>query len=557
MTSLLTGSLRRPFLRVARPLLALLSLAAMAGTAAAQDLGDGIDEILSWVTPSTPGCAVAVAHEGERIVYAAYGSADLEHDVPLTPDTVFDVGSVVKQFVAAAVLLLVEDGRCSLGDDVREHIPELFDYGHVVTIDHLLTHTSGLRDWLGLRNLSSEDDDALTMILRQRGLNFVPGEEWSYSNSNYVLLKELVARLSETSFSDFAQSRIFEPLEMQATTYATGPLEGHERLAVGYEKRGPLWQKDVLVGNERGGGGALLSTVGDLLIWNEALAGDRLGAFVSAKLDEPARLSSGRQLGYSRGLFLERVPGRRVIWHTGSAGGYKAMLSRYPDQGLSIAILSNAGESSNRSELTRLIVDRLAPASDSRDAAPEASSAVTDLASKAGLYFSERTGDPLRLVAQGGELRIVAGPALVPVAEGRFRNAAPQLVFMSEDEFELRFLSEDEIELESMEGRITAYHRAQPDWSTAEDRQALAGRYESDELPAALEAAAEGTGLLVRINESRQFTFTAAGRDTFQYGPILLRFHRDEDEEVVGLDLSNPVLRRVPFARVDDGPGGG
>ena len=129
-----------------------------------------IDKIFSWATPQSPGCAIAVSLRGELVVNRAYGSADLERHVPITPDTIFDSGSLTKQFIAAAVLLLVEDGKLSLSDDIRNYVPELPDYGHTITIDHLLTHTSGIRDWTGILPLTGGNEDALTLILRQRGL---------------------------------------------------------------------------------------------------------------------------------------------------------------------------------------------------------------------------------------------------------------------------------------------------------------------------------------------------------------------------------------------------
>ncbi len=142
---------------------------------AQEDKAGEIDKIFSW-KPDVPGCAVAVSQNGKLIVNRAYGSADLERDVSLNPGSIFDAGSLRKQFVAAAVLLLVEEKRLSLSDDVHKYVPELPDYGHKITLDHLLTHTSGLRDWTGLLPLANGNPDALTLILRQRGLNFAPGE---------------------------------------------------------------------------------------------------------------------------------------------------------------------------------------------------------------------------------------------------------------------------------------------------------------------------------------------------------------------------------------------
>lgn len=169
-------------------LVSFVAAALLGGTPAyAQDKTAEIDKIFSWAKPNEPGCAVSVSQNGKLVASRAYGSADLERDVPLSTNSIFDAGSVRNQFVAAAVLLLVEEGKLSLSDDVRKHISQLPDYGNKITLDHLLTHTSGIRDWQPLLNLAGGDPDAMTMILRQRGLNFVPGEEWSYSNSGYVL----------------------------------------------------------------------------------------------------------------------------------------------------------------------------------------------------------------------------------------------------------------------------------------------------------------------------------------------------------------------------------
>ena len=324
-------------------LIAACAVTPVQAPAPARDMLSQIDQLFSWATPQTPGCAVAVSQNGEVVVNRAYGLANLEQGAPITAITLFDIGSIQKQFIAAAILLLVEEGRLSLSDDIRAFIPELPGYGHTITVDHLLTHTSGLRDWTALLQLSNESEDALTLILRQRGLNFAPGEQWSYSNSGYVLLKEIVARTSGMPFSKFAHERLFEPLGMETTTYADDVRDVEER-ALAYEKEGDGWRLNILVGNERGDGGGLLSTAADLLIWNEALTDASLGAFVTEKLQEPARLNNGRELGYARGLFLDEEPTSRVVWHSGSAAGYKSLLARLPEMGLSIAILCNSGE---------------------------------------------------------------------------------------------------------------------------------------------------------------------------------------------------------------------
>ncbi|HVK48535.1 MAG TPA: serine hydrolase domain-containing protein, partial [Pseudobacter sp.] len=176
----------------------------------AQDTVKEIDKIFSWTSEKAPGCVCAVSQHGKLIMNRAYGSADLERNVPLSVNSVFDAGSLTKQFVAAATLLLVEEGKLSLTADIHQYIPELPDYGSAITLDHLLTHTSGIRDWTGMTPISAENPDALKLVLRQRGLNFAPGDEWDYSNSGYVLLKEIIARKTGGSFAAFANARLFE-----------------------------------------------------------------------------------------------------------------------------------------------------------------------------------------------------------------------------------------------------------------------------------------------------------------------------------------------------------
>jgi CubicO group peptidase (beta-lactamase class C family) len=175
-----------------------------------------------------------------------------------------------------------------------------------------------------------------------------------------VLLKEIIARTTGMPFSKFAHERLFKPLGMETTTYADDVRDVEDR-ALAYEKEGDGWRLNILVGNERGDGSGLLSTAGDLLIWNEALTNASLGAFVTGKLQEPARLNNGRELSYARGLFLDEHPASRVVWHGGSAAAYKSLLARLPEIGLSFAILCNAGESAEGERFADRIIELFTP----------------------------------------------------------------------------------------------------------------------------------------------------------------------------------------------------
>lgn len=525
----------------------------LAVPAPAQELERKVDELFAWTSPDAPGCVVAASRRGEPVLQRAYGLADLEAKVPLTADHVFDIGSVQKQFIVAAVLLLVEDGEVDLTDDIREYFPEMPELGHVVTVDHLLTHTSGIRDWLGLLQFSASDEDALTLLLRQRGLNFTPGSQWVYSNGNFLLAKVLVERVTGMSFNDFAQVRMFGPLGMTSTLYARDvrAAENHARAYVPGD--GGSWRPGMMMGEERGPG-ALLTTAEDLLRWNAALDDGRLGAFVTAKLQEPARLANGRELPYGRALFLDENAGGRVIWHSGSAEGYGAFLVRFPDQGISIVTLCNGGDGTEADP--RGIYELLAPEAAALDeaereaAGPAAPTPVVELDGLAGVYF-DREGNPLRLLVNGERLGIVGAGPLVPTADGAFRRPEPALSFRSGDDFRLRFTGPDGFEMTSMEGEVTVYRRAEP-WSpTAAEMEALAGRYESADLASAFQVVVAEGAVRVRLNDGNQVVpVTPVARDVFQVAQMTFRFLRDEAGDVVGLEHTNPVLWGIRFDRV-------
>ncbi|MDQ3917608.1 MAG: beta-lactamase family protein, partial [Acidobacteriota bacterium] len=273
-----------------------------------------IDALLKeWAPGVGPGCVYAAARDGRTLFTRTYGMADLEHDVPVTAESVFNVGSVSKQFTAAAALLLVQDGKLRLDDDIRKYLPEMPDYGRPITIRHLLNHTSGLREWTQLESLSGRplnwhayrNADVLKIAARQRGLNHAPGDRYSYTNTGYVLLAIIVERVSGSSLPEFTRERLFKPLGMNSTGWDDDPRRIVKHRANGYRKAAsksgaPVYAKAESVsgvGNTYGSA-SLLTTVGDLLIWNDALDSGSLGAFVTTELQRKGVLNDGRTISY-------------------------------------------------------------------------------------------------------------------------------------------------------------------------------------------------------------------------------------------------------------------
>jgi CubicO group peptidase (beta-lactamase class C family) len=334
------------------PLLLLTLVPAAATAQQPQDATQRLDQVFrSWNGTATPGCAVGVARDGRTVVERAYGLADLEHAVPNTPATIFEAGSVSKQFTAAAVVLLALDGMLSLDDDIRKYIPEIPDYGPTITLRHLLTHTSGLRDWgsvaaiagWGRSERTHTHAHVLDILSRQRALNFEPGAQYSYSNSGYNVLAVVVERVSGMSFADFSRARIFEPVGLAHTQWR----DDYRRIVPGrasaYAPRGGGFAIDRPIEHVHGNGG-LLTTVGDLLVWNEALASGRIGGprFVEL-MHQHGVLNDGERIDYASGIRVARYHNVAEVSHTGSTGGYRAFLARYPDQQLGVAVLCNAG----------------------------------------------------------------------------------------------------------------------------------------------------------------------------------------------------------------------
>ncbi|HYW33294.1 MAG TPA: serine hydrolase [Gemmatimonas sp.] len=527
---------------------------ALASPAIAQDKTADVDRIFSFATATTPGCAVGVSRRGETLVNRAYGLADVPRNVPIGKQTLFDIGSTQKQFTAAAMLRLVEEGRVSLSDDVRKYLPELPDYGHKITIDHLLTHTSGVRDWTAILPLAEPGTPVVKLIMRQQGLNFVPGDAWSYSSSGFELAKEIVARVSGMSFADAARRRLFEPLGMTATAYVPDIQQAGANAAVGYQKNGAEWTPFMRLGTNRGGG-AIVSNIGDLLLWNEALGSGKLGAFVTRSLHQQTRLNNGRTLQYARGLQIDSTPGGTVISHSGGAAGFSTWMGRVPAEGVSVAVACNFDPVSATALAARVADLFLPPVPKAAQAAAMADAAGIagiDVTGRAGLYIGEGVGDPLRLTAVDGKLRFVNGPALVTVAQNQFRVARADLFFRSQDKFTLRFPFPDQLEITSMEGKVSRYRRAQPWTPAAADLQAFDGRYENQEVGAVAEILPGQGSIVMRLERDpqRPLELTPAERDTYTRSLVLVRFRRDAAGKVTGFEYVNPLLRGLVFTRV-------
>ncbi|GAB3015292.1 serine hydrolase domain-containing protein [Bowmanella dokdonensis] len=326
-------------------------------TARAQIPEAEIDNLFASYTEDTPGMAVAIVKNGEILFRKGYGLANLEYDIPITAQTVFNVGSVSKQFTAFAIYLLAEQGKLSLDDDIRHYLPEMPDFGKPITIKHLCYHTSGLKEPLALLSFAGwRMDDYISMaqviqlLSRQTSLNFETGTAFRYSNANYVLLAEIVARVSGESFADFTRKNIFEPLGMQQSQF----YDDNERLiknrAYSYDFEDGEFKKEKL-NAAYVGSTALYTTAEDLAKWNANFYDPKVGSQgllekfnALATLDDgtPALLSAELNIQHAKGQFYRHYRGIETYIHTGGDAFFRSFFGRFPGEDLSIIVLSNS-----------------------------------------------------------------------------------------------------------------------------------------------------------------------------------------------------------------------
>jgi CubicO group peptidase (beta-lactamase class C family) len=326
-----------------------LPVAAQAQTATAVAV-EQYEEVLTLAYPADePGAAALVARNGEVEFLGASGMANLELGVPLTPDMVFEIGSITKQFTAVAIMMLVEEGKMSLDDPMTEFLPEYPDYGDGITVEHLLTHTSGIVSYTGIPDYMDQEIrrdltvQELIDVFDDLPVEFEPGARFAYNNSGYVLLGAIIESASGMTYADFLQERIFDRLGMKDSYYGS-----HRRViprrAAGYGGEPGAWANaDFLSMTQPYSAGALMMTVEDLFRWNQALYGGELISEESLeRMTTPYVLNNGNSAGYGYGLAPRGLRGRRAIGHGGGINGYVTDAFYLPDEDVFVAVFSNS-----------------------------------------------------------------------------------------------------------------------------------------------------------------------------------------------------------------------
>jgi CubicO group peptidase (beta-lactamase class C family) len=520
-----------------------------------------------WAQPGSPGAAVAVLRDGEVVLERGYGSAQIEHDVPITPSTIFHVASVSKQFTTFAVTLLADRGLLSLDDEVQLHIPELPDFGRPITLRQLIHHTSGIRDqWELLAMAGWRLDDVITkdhvlgLAVRQRELNFEPGSEHLYSNMGYTLLAEVVARVGGQPFPVWMEENVFAPLGMTSTHMH----DDHEHVVPGraYSYRGSAEQgwRNAVLSYANAGATSLFTTPGDLARWLRNLETGALGGpAVIEQMRERGVLISGDTIAYAFALTRGQQAGRTTWSHGGADAGFRSMVLHFPDDELGVVVLSNLASFNPgglAAQVARIYLGDDAETAAAAPAAPATRPAPRPVVVTPRLldaYAGDWEVDELGLVRvrrQGGSLVVEAGGRSVPL------TPESQTTFRA-DEGRVRFISNrgitDRTVVEMGDRELTG-RRLTPSLGAAE-LAAYEGDYYSPELETLYRVRVSGDRLVARHVRHGDIPLTLADRDLFRGGQWFLgrvEFTRDGAGAVDGFRATGNRVRDLRFVRLAD-----
>jgi CubicO group peptidase (beta-lactamase class C family) len=512
----------------------------------------------------SPGCAVAAMRDGKILYQRGYGMADLDHNVPITADTVFHVASMSKQFTAAAIVMLAQEPKLSLDDEVRKYVPELPDFGAPVTLRQLVHHTSGLRDQWELLGLAGwrysldliTDDDVLSIMSRQKDLNFPPGSKHMYSNTGYTLLAQVVKRVSGQSFREFTTSRIFQPLGMRNTHFRDDHAEIVKNMAYGYVPTKDTFRISI-TNFDTVGATSLLTTVEDLALWDENFYNPRVGGpEMIRQMLERGKLNDGEQLDYAFGLVIGKHRGLATVDHAGGDAGYRSDMIRFPDQHFTAVCLCNRADS-NPSELTLQVAEiylaKEMTAADKVGAGPgkTVQLAPEKLAAKVGTYIKAEGGQTLSITLKNDKLHITPGAGedsyeMNALSENDFRLATAPIDFKFEA---LKPGGPLRLIVKHGEDKPEVFEAVSPFTPSTSELSSCVGFYYSEEIEPIYVMKIDDGKLVLHTLKNKPDTLRPISPDLFAASIGTIRFERNAQRQVSGFVLNADHVRNMRFQK--------
>ena len=556
----------KKFLQESKLVWIFLLIAFLVSLVSADEKTDKVDKLFSkWDSTVSPGAALAIIKDGKIIYKRGYGMANLEHNIPITTTSVFRIGSTSKQFTASCIAILSLQGKISLDDDIRKHIKELPKYQKPITIRHLVHHTSGIRDYLTLTDIAAlpndhfyTPEDSVELLSRQKGLNFLPGEEHLYSNSGYFLLGAIVERVSGKSLNDFAQTHIFKPLGMKNTHFHDDHTMVVKNRADGYSPTKKGFRINMTTLDHVGDGG-VFTTVEDLFLWDQAFYSYKLGKELMELIQTPGMLNNGEKLEYAFGLSINEYKGLKRVSHGGGFVGFRAQMARFPEQKFTVICLANLG-TINPSRLCLQVADiYLADKLKKEVEVPKEKEKVKavalskeELGDKTGNYQDERTGTWTIISMKEGKLVMDAWGRkydLTPVSKTRFQ--ALDASFDNSIEFfpdEKGRIRKAKLTIEGGE-EINLVKAPKLSPLTPSQLKEYAGEYYNDELPVIYNLGVEKGSLFFKHKNAPKGALKAMDRDKFTMRWFNIEFVRDKRKRIKGFVLETGRAANIEFVK--------
>lgn len=529
---------------------------------------DTIDAVFEeWDRPETPGCVVGVMQSGQLVYGRGFGVANLDFNIPLDANTVMDIGSTSKQFTAACIALLILSGQISLDDEIHRWIPELPDYGYPIRLHHLIYHTSGLRDHSVIATLGGltiedyqDNHTSLDIVFKQRGLNFTPGSLYSYTNTNYLLLAEIIQQVSGKSLHHYAEEHLFQPLGMRSTRFMKDEHQVMKGRATSYKPGANGDFLRYLRNNHEIGATNLWTTLEDLARWDANFIRPDVGGteFINL-LMKPGRKADEAELSYAFGLMLNEHRGLKTVSHAGQWGGFRSELLRFPEQQLAVVVMTNL-ETVIPTRLAYQVADICL--SDKMKLGDEVTSTAQGesvtvpnsiLQSMTGIYHNPGTGETTELLVQNDRLHAKSNGRI-------FRLGALQVEEQSA-EFEvldvpisikLKFARKAEGWQILQSFPWIGEKLFVPFASVEQDEAALmeyAGRYTNPDLLTDWIVYMKQRELWVVYGRAETDMLKPAGKDTFRAPNISIRFLREQGRHVSGLLFDMERVRNITLSR--------
>ena len=500
--------------------------------------------------PNSPGCALAILKDGKTIYKKGYGRSNLEYGIAISPSSIFHVCSVSKQFTAAAIIKLSLEGKLSLNDDIREYIPEVPDFGHIITFNHLLHHTSGLRDQWDLKALAGwRNDDVITerdimeMLARQKALNFIPGDEFSYCNTGYTLLAVAVKRITGVSLREYTDSVFFKPLGMTSTHFHNDHAEITPNRTSAYRKdEKGIWKISIPVFDTYGPTN-LFTTVEDLAKWDENFYTKQIGGtnFVDA-MQLTGFLNDNTPQTYASGLFIQTYNGYKTVEHSGADAGYRSYFLRFPDQHFSVILLANLANINTGSLSTR-VADIFLKNNSVKEQIATTKIDSTIVKGWAGDYLDMNTKESVKFSCRNGNL-LVDDMMLKPSNNLLFTDPNSNATYsFSGDSLKAKFI----LSAKGLKNRT--FGKVKKITLTTAQLQEYKGEFYSPELDTKYKISTNENELLVNIPRNDEMKFSPFIRDVFS-GNFIITFSRDKSNKINGFFITTARVRNLYFEKL-------